>query len=165
MQTLFGAALALLLLTSASAVGQPTIPVFVGPTINFLPPAIDASGRTLAFGSTVTPQGSVQNTIDLYAGPKKLAGSVTSVGLTSDGSRAVFTDMVADGESVGIVDIATGTVRRLKTDTQGCIRPLALCINCFFACVVTPHATADGNKILYAVRRNQPFFVVNADGT
>jgi uncharacterized protein (TIGR03437 family) len=165
MYSLFGAALALLLLTSASVVGQPTIPVFIGPTINFLPPATDASGRTLVFGSTVTPQGGVQNTIDLYAGTKKLAGSVTSVGLTSDGTRAVFTDMVADGESVGIVDIATGTVRRLKTDTQGCIRPLALCINCFFACVVTPHATGDGGKILYAVRRNQPFYVVNADGT
>src|SRR5260370_35358396 len=73
--------------------------------------------------------------------------------------------MVSDGEGVGIVDIASGTVLRLNVDTQGCIRPLALCINCFFACVVNPHATIDGSKVLFAMRRNQPFFVVNSDGT
>ena len=49
---------------------------------------------------------------------------------------------------------------RQAGDTQGCIRPLALCISCFFACVATPHATADGSKVLFAVWRTQPFFLV-----
>jgi uncharacterized protein (TIGR03437 family) len=149
----------------ASTFGQPGFPIFLGPTINFLPPAVDATGRIVAFGSTVTPQGGVQNTIDLYIGSTKIAAGVTSVGLTSDGSRAVFTDVVSGGEGVGTVDTSTGSVRRLNVDTQGCIRPLALCISCFFACVVTPHATAEGSKVLFAVRRNQPFFVINSDGT
>jgi uncharacterized protein (TIGR03437 family) len=107
----------------------------------------------------------VQSTIDLYVGSGKMASNITSVGITRDGSHAIFADMVSDGEGVGIVDISSGKVLRLNVDTQGCIRPLALCISCFFACVVNPHVTADGNKVVYAVRRNQPFFVVNSDGT
>jgi uncharacterized protein (TIGR03437 family) len=126
---------------------------------------VDATGRTIAFGSTVTPQGNVQNTIDLYVGASKLASDVTSVGLSRDGSHAVFADMVTGAENIGVADIASGTLRRLKIDTQGCIRPLALCFDCFFACVATPHATADGTKVLFAVRRNQPFFVMNSDTT
>jgi len=119
----------------------------------------------MAFGSTVTWQGNVQNTIDLYAGSARLVSNVTSVGLTSDGARAVFTDMVSGGEGVGMVDTSTGAMRRLNIDTQGCIRPLALCISCSFACVRTPHATQDGSQVLYSVLRTQPFFVVNGDGT
>jgi uncharacterized protein (TIGR03437 family) len=147
------------------AFAQPGIPIFAGPTINFLPPAVDATGNLVAFGSSVTSEGNVQSTIDLYAGGVNLAPNVTSAGLTRDGSQAVFAEMVSGGEGVGIVDLSTGAVRRLNVDTQGCIRPLALCVNCFFACVATPHATADGSKVLYAVRRNQPFYVVNKDGT
>jgi hypothetical protein len=165
MRTFIVAVFPFLALAWLPVYAQPGIPVFLGPTINFLPPALDATGRTLAFGSTVTPLGSVQNTIDLYVGSAKVASNVTSVGITRDGSHAVFADMVSGGEGVGIVDVAGSTVLRLNVDTQGCIRPLALCINCFFACVVNPHATVDGSKVLYAVRRNQPFFVVNSDGT
>lgn len=155
---------AVALLSLAPAFAQPTFPIFAGPAINFLPPAVDASGRIIAFGSTVAPQGMVQNAIDLYIGSAKAATGVTSVGVTSDGSSAVFTDMGSEGEGIGIVDVSSGSVRRLNLDTQGCIRPLAICISCFFACVATPHATADGSKVLYAVRRSQPFFVVNSDG-
>jgi uncharacterized protein (TIGR03437 family) len=147
------------------AFGQPSIPIFIGPTINIFPPAVDAAGRTIALGSTVTPQGNVQDKSDLYVGSAMLVPGVTSVGLTSDGSRAVFTDFVTGGEGVGIVDTSTGAMRRLNVDTQGCIRPLLLCISCFYACVRTPHATQDGSKVLYGVQRTQPFFVVNADGT
>ncbi len=152
-------------LLPALVFGQAAIPIFIGPVINFLPPALDSAGRTVAFGSSVASQGLVENTIELYAGTAKLVPSVTSAGITRDGSRAVFTDMVNNGESVGTVDLSTGDVKRLVVDTQGCIRPLAICATCFFACVATPHATADAGKILYAVRRNQPFFTVNSDGT
>ena len=149
----------------APAFAQTAIPIFLGPTINFLPPAVDATVHTIAFGSTVTPQGNVQNTINLYVGSAKLAPNVTSVGLTRDGSRAVFTDMLSGAEGVGVVDTSSGAVKRLTVDTQGCLQPLVVCINCFFACLTAPHATADGSKVLFALRRNQPFSVVNADGT
>src|SRR5450432_3545154 len=138
-------------------------PVFV--VINFLPPALDADGHTIAFGSTVSPDGTVENNNDLYVGVSKLVENVTSVGLTSDGSRAVFTDVVAGGEAVATVDTTTGVVKQLNVDTEGCVRTELVCKACFFSCVVTPHATVDGARILYAVRRNQPFYVVNSDGT
>src|SRR5689334_9073235 len=141
------------------------IPIILGPTINFLPPSVDSTGHTVAFGSSVTARGNVQNTVDLYVGTTKVAPNVTSVGLTPDGSRAVFADMVSGDEGVGMVDVSSGAVRRLNVNTQGCIRPLALCISCFFACVATPHATADGSKVLFAVRRNQPFLLMNSDTT
>ena len=165
MRTFIVAVFPFLALVLFPVFAQPEIPVFLGPTINFLPPALDATGRMIAFGSTVTPLGRVQSTIDLYVGSGKMASNITSVGITRDGSHAIFADMVSDGEGVGIVDIARGTVLRLHVDTQGCIRPLALCISCFFACVVNPHATMDGSRVLYAVRRSQPFFVINSDGT
>ena len=113
----------------------------------------------------MSPDGTVGNNNDLYVGVSKLVENVTSVGLTSDGSRAVFTDVVAGGEAVATVDTTTGVVKQLNVDTEGCVRPELVCPACFFSCVVTPHATVDGTRILYAVRRNQPFYVVNSDGT
>lgn len=144
---------------------QVASPIYPGPVINFLPPALDAKGDKLAIGSTVTQNGTVKDTNDLYVGAVALVPNVTSVGLTSDGSRAVFTDRSGGDEGVGTVDTSTGTLLRLNVDTQGCVRPLALCVNCFFACVRTPHPTADGSRVLFAVQQNQPFSIVNADGT
>ena len=147
------------------ALYQPALPVPLGPAIRYVPPAVDATGQTVAFGSTVTPQGVVQDTIDLYAGAMKLASAITSVALTADGKQAVFADML-DGanEGVGTVDIASGIVRRFKIDTTGCVRPLLVCQACVFACVTSPHATPDG-ALLYAVRTNQPFHTMNMDGS
>ena len=151
------------LLVSLAAFGQ-QLPIFLGPAINFFPPAVNSTGSIVVFGSTVTPQGSVQTTNDLYAGARNLVTNVSSAGIFTDGSRAFFTSVDAKGESVGIVDIASGTTRRLNTDTQGCIQPLVVCPACFFSCVATPHATPDGTRILYAVRRSQPFYTVTTDG-
>ncbi len=113
----------------------------------------------------MSPDGTVGGTNDLYVGSTKLVDNVTAVGLTSDGSRAIYTNMVTDGEGVATVDTSTHAVKQVSVDKDGCVRPEAVCPLCFYACVVTPHATVDGSKILYAVRRNQPFYVVNADGT
>jgi uncharacterized protein (TIGR03437 family) len=154
---------ALLLLVSLAAFGQQS-PVFLGPAINFFPPALNSNGSVVIFGSTVAPQGSVQTTNDLYAGTRNLVTSISSAGIFTDGSRAFFTSVEAKGESVGMVDIASGTTRRLNIDTQGCIQPLVACPACFFSCVVTPHATPDGTRILYAARRSQPFYTVTTDG-
>ena len=156
---------AALLTFGALAQGQPSSPIFAGPVIDFLPPAVNSTGRMIAFASSVTPQGEIRDSIDLYVNAVKRASNVTSTGMSSDGSLAVFTDVVNGTEAVGTIDTATGVARRFPVDTQGCVRPLAFCAGCFFACVVTPHATQDGGKLIYAVRRNQPFFTVNADGT
>ncbi len=153
------------LLSVALSFAQIVSPIFPGPVINFIAPALDTKGQTIAFASTVTPQGKIETTNQLYVGAVKPGPSVTSVGLTSDGSRAVFADAVDNGEGIGTLDISNGAVRRMNVDTQGCVRPAAVCLGCFFACVVTPHATSDGGKVLFAVQRNQPFFLVNADGT
>ena len=156
---------ALLSLISLAASGQ-QLPIFLGPVISFFPPAVNANGSVIVFGSTVTPQGSPQQTNDLYVGATKLVTNITSVGLVSNGSRAVFTNIeMKGGEAIGIVDIPAGTTHLLNVDTKGCIQPLVVCPACFFSCVVTPHGTPDGSKILYAVRRSQPFYTVNADGT
>lgn len=156
---------ALPLLISLAAFGQ-QLPIFLGPVISFFPPATNANGNIVVFGSTVNPLGGPQETNDLYAGATKLVTNITSVGLVSDGSRAIFTNIEPKGgEAVGMVDIPSGTTHRLSVDTKGCIQPLVVCPACFFSCVVTPHATVDGGKILYAVRRTQPFYTVNADGT
>src|SRR5690348_12715749 len=100
-------------LLPALVFGQAAIPIFIGPVINFLPPALDSAGRTVAFGSSVASQGLVENTIELYAGTAKLVPSVTSAGITRDGAHALFTDIVNNGESVGTVDLSTGDVKRL----------------------------------------------------
>jgi WD40-like Beta Propeller Repeat len=155
---------AFLLLVPSAGFGQES-PILIGPAINFLPPAVNSTGSVVVFGSTVTLQGVVQTTTDLYVAGKDLVTNVSSAGIANDGSRAFFTSVETKGESVGIVDIASGTTRRLNTDTQGCIQPLVVCPACFFSCVVTPHATPDGSRILYAVRRAQPFYTVTTDGT
>lgn len=152
-------------LCSSAGLAQPALPIMAGPSIDFLPPALDRTGQTIAFGSSVAADGTIENAIDLYAGAKRLASGVTSAGLTIDGSHALFTDVVNSAEGIGLVNISSGTLTRQNVDTQGCVRPLALCAACFFACVATPHATADGSKVLFAVRRNQPFLVMNSDGT
>lgn len=156
---------ALLSLISLAAFGQQELPIFLGPVISFYPPALNFTGSVLVFGSTVTPQGGLQTTNDLYVGARKLVTNITSAGIISGGSRAFFTAIEPKGESIGIVDIASGTTSRLNLDSKGCIQPLVVCPACFFSCVVTPHATVDGSRILYAVRRTQPFYTVSTDGT
>ena len=159
--------------------GQPDLPVRIGPVIAFTDPATDASGRTIAFGSTVSPAGAISATIDVYAvvngGSAQNLSNLTqglsisgasAAGISTDGSTAVFTDVVENGaEGVELVDLRTGSVRRLALDTNGCIRPLALCIACFYTCVTSPHISPDKSKVLYAVKRNQPFYTVNSDGS
>ena len=165
MKNLIAAVVSSVVLAAGIAHGQTGSPTTTGPFIRFLPPALDATGSTVVFGSTVTSQGGIENATSLYVNTTKLGSNVTSIGLVPDGSHAVFADSVDGGEGVGLVDTSSGAMQRQAVDTQGCIRPLALCIGCFYACVVTPHATPDGSKVLYAVQRNQPFYVVNADGT
>ncbi|MDQ2946907.1 MAG: hypothetical protein M3Y27_13350, partial [Acidobacteriota bacterium] len=120
----------------------------------------------------------ISATIDLYAvvnggAPQNLSNlpktlSISGIGaaaISNDDLTAVFTDVVDGGEGVELADLRTGSVRRIALDTKGCIRPLAICIACFYTCLTTPHLSPDKSKVLYAVKRNMPFYTVNTDGS
>src|SRR5438445_8708401 len=153
-----------------------TAPILSRPSA-IIPPAIDAMGRRVAFGSATAPDGSVASTADGYiagsdgTGVRRLtdlAGGggdgVNAVSLSPDGSRLAYT-MRGASEQVHVVDTATGADRTVAVDREGCIQILALCINCVFYCVNTPHVASDGSRIVYAVRRDQPSRIVHGDGT
>ena len=146
-----------------------------------LAPAIDGTGRRVAFGSATTPDGSVSNVADAYmAGvdgsnvrrytnfAKEPAGA-NAIALSPDGALLAYTAQgTSDAglrEQVHVVDANTGADRAVAIDREGCILPLALCISCSFYCVNTPHLSPDGQKVIYSVRRNPPLRIVNADGT
>src|SRR5437868_6446166 len=46
---------------------QGSIPVFLGQTQTMLAPTVDASGRTIVFGSAITSDGTNVGTVDLYS--------------------------------------------------------------------------------------------------
>jgi len=164
---------------------QEGIPLILGRSNAMLPPALSANGRTVVFGSTISPDGTTLPTMDLYvaaadgsslrrltrlAGEQRPPQGAVAVSLSPDGSRAAFTALLPatgrGGEQVRVVEVASGADRMVAVDTEGCIQPLlADCPNCFFTCVNTPHLSPDGARVLYSVRRTQPFYTVNADGT
>src|SRR5258708_21813465 len=115
---------ALLSLISLAAFAQ-QLPIFFGPVISFFPPAVNANGSVIVFGSTVTPQGSPQQTNDLYVGATRLVTNITSVGPVSNGSRAVFTDIeMKGGQAIGLLHIPAGTTHLLTVDMKRCAQPL-----------------------------------------
>jgi uncharacterized protein (TIGR03437 family) len=168
----------LFLLWPTLLAAQASLPVILGRPVVMLPPAVDSSGRRVALPTAVDASGTTFDATDLYvvgadgSGLRRLTrlGSdgvlpqgVNAVSLSPDGSRAAFTALGRAGEEVHLVDVASGADRILTVDREGCIQPL--CPNCFFYCVNTPHVSPDGAKVLYSVRRQDPFRVVNADGS
>lgn len=177
-------ALALLLLPLALRAQDTAMPVLVGQTFTLTAPAVNAAGHWVVFGAGLTPDGALSSIANLYIaatdgaglrrltqyGPDAVAPlGVHNVSFTPDASRAAFVALLGAGigrEQVHVIDIASGADRVVAIDTQGCIQPMAsLCVNCFFTCVNTPHIAPDGGRILYSVRRQNPFWVVNSDGT
>jgi uncharacterized protein (TIGR03437 family) len=163
---------AFVLLASGRLLAQ-SIPIALG-TTTITPPAIDASGQRVAFASSI-PSGSADVYVAAFDGSnlKRLTNfgnqsntGANAVALSPDGSRLAYTMLVpGNGEQVHVIDVSSGADRTVVKDNEGCIQPLAICPACFFYCVNTPHLTADGSKILYSVRRQQPFRLVNADGS
>src|SRR2546425_8520886 len=175
-----GSILAGLIAFASAAVAQNgvDIPVLIG-SRSMIAPAIDGAGRRVAFGSPTAPDGSVSSAADAYmAGADgsnlrlytnfAAPSGANAIALSPDGSRLVYTAAApgsGPGEQVHVVDANTGADRAVAVDKEGCIQPLALCISCAFYCVGTPHLSQDGLKVIYSVRRNQPFRAVNADGS
>ncbi|HUJ19885.1 MAG TPA: hypothetical protein VLX58_00130, partial [Bryobacteraceae bacterium] len=138
--------------------------------------------QTVAFGSMVGPDGTPENAVDAYlftAGGslrrltsysgRTVTAGVMTLSLSPDGAKLAYTFMLSAGggtEEVHLIDLATGADRTLATDTQGCVQPEIICpgINCFFPCVHNPRVASNGS-VVYAVSRQQPFYVISPDGS
>jgi len=143
--------------------------------INLIPPATNAAGTVVAFGAATAPDGTPQKGTNLYIFDQELrrrtnySGESNWTGVTSVTHAAGFTGYTAqpsgpDGpEEVHLVDALGLNDRVLVTDKEGCIQ--ILCVNCFHSCLGPVHLSPDGGRVLYSVARNQPFSVVNADGS
>jgi uncharacterized protein (TIGR03437 family) len=172
---------ALIAIGQAAGWGQTdaAAPIFLGRTAMVLPPA--AGGANLLFGSSLDPQGVTQPVIDVYVagidgtGARRLTqfggesltlSGVTAVTVSPDGGRAAFTAVPGIGrpEEIHVIDVASAADRTVSVYTEGCPQ-LAACINCFSACVHTPHLADNGALVLYSVSAQKPFFTVKTDGT
>lgn len=181
---LLAVALFLLIALFRTSAQETAMPIFLGQQATMIPPAVDGSGRTVVFGSAITPDGVSLPTMDIYSvgsegtGLRRLTrlGSSTApspqgalaVSLTPDGLWAAFSTInsAGKGEEIHLLDVARASDKTLAVDTQGCIQPLAsVCVNCFFACVRAPHVTPDGSAVLYAVSRQPTFYVARNDGS
>ena len=60
------------------AVGQPNFPTPAGSFIQFLPPAISATGGAVVFGSTVSTTGKVQDHLEIYVGTKSYLANIAA---------------------------------------------------------------------------------------
>jgi len=156
-----------------------SVPVRLGDAINLISPVTDAQGSAVLFGAAVAPDSTAQKGTNLflfgggdssirqltdYAGNSNLTG-VTSVAYADSGGFAAFASLPAGpggAEEVHLINTASAADRRLIIDNGSCIQPL--CVSCFRPCVGPVHLSADARKVLYAVARQQPFFVVGADG-
>jgi len=156
-----------------------TLPFRLGDPISLVPPATTGDATVVVFAAAMTPNGTPLRATNLfvfslstnlplrqltnYTGAQTWTG-VTSVTCGSGvAAYAVAPNGPGSGEEVHFIDTNNGTDRTLATDKEGCIQPL--CVGCARACVGPVHLTGDGGKVLYAVARQQPFFVVNADGS
>jgi uncharacterized protein (TIGR03437 family) len=157
-----------------------TIPFRLGDAINLIPPATNADGNTVVFAAATAPDGTPQKATNLYVFSQALtsaairrltnySGDAPWTGVNSVSYSAGFAGYTAAAngpggvEEVHLIDTTSAADRTLATDKEGCIQPL--CVGCARPCVGPVHLTADGSKVLYAVSRQQPFFVVNADGS
>ena len=156
-----------------------TLPFRLGDPINLIPPATTGDATVVVFAAAMAPNGTPLQATNLfvfslstnlplrqltnYSGTQTWTG-VTSVTCGSSvAAYAVAPNGPGSGGEVHYIDTNSGTDRTLVTDKEGCIQPL--CVGCARACVGPVHLTGDGGKVLYAVARQQPFFVVNADGS
>jgi len=157
-----------------------TLAIAVSPNPSLSPPAVDSRALTAIVSSSVSPDGQIHNTSDLYllrtdsASVRQLTKlenrGATWIDISPDGSKAAYnlTASTPPGkEEVHIVDTASGADRTVAVDTVGCIQPLAtaICFGCYFSCVRTVHLSPDASKVVYSASQTQPIYVLNADGS
>src|ERR1043166_4655258 len=154
-------------------------PFSLNDPINLIAPATTGDATTVVFAAAMTPDAKPLTATNLFVYSRatnlpihqltNYTGAQTWTGVTSVACGAgVAAYAAAPGgpggaEEVHLLNTGDGGDRRLATDKEGCIQ--ALCAGCARPCVGPVHLTADAAKVLYAVARQQPFFVVNADGS
>jgi uncharacterized protein (TIGR03437 family) len=156
-----------------------TFPFRLGDPVNLIAPATSNDGSTILFAASMAADGTPLAATNLfifslaqnlplqqltnYTAAQPWAG-VTS--MACGRGTAVYASAPAGlgtSEEVHFINTNNGADRTLTTDKEGCIQPL--CIGCARPCVGPVHLSTDGTRVLYAVARQQPFFVVNVDGS
>ncbi len=156
--------LPLFFLLPALASAQTLFPPIPPETIS--PPAIDATGRTIAFVATLTPAGQTGPNLYVISGsaaPRQIAlpSGVTigpDVSISPAGDRLAFVAYSGGNPRIGLATPATGVVTLLPTDVEGCIPPIT---HSDFSCVSNVHLTSDGSAVLYSVFRAQSLVLLN----
>jgi uncharacterized protein (TIGR03437 family) len=173
------------LLVLLFALGAQTLPIRLDP-IGLMAPATGTDGRSVLFAAATAPDGGLQAAINLYlwsqgtttTSTRRLTnytGDNAFSGVTGvtygGGNLAGFTAVPAgpgNGEEVHVIDVVSGGDRTVAVDKEPCAQPLTAaiaCVNCFSYCVGPIHLSPDSGKVLYAARRDRPFYVVNGDGS
>jgi hypothetical protein len=160
-------------------VAAQTIPFRLVDPINLISPATTGAATMIVFAAAMAPDSTPLKATNLYVFSlatdlpfhqlTNYTGTLQWTGVTSVACAAGFAAYTAApngpgrAEEVHFIDTRSGADRTLATDKEGCIQPL--CVGCARPCVGPVHLTTDARKVLYAVARQQPFFVVNADGS
>ena len=156
------------------SIGRPQA-INYGDPFNLIAPATNADGRVVVFASAIAPDGTPQPGNNIYVFTQtqvpalrrltNYAGDSTFTGVTSvayHGAAIVYTATPAGfAEELHLLSQTPFGVadRTLASDKADCLRDLGR------YCVGPTHLNADESKVLYAVARQQPFYVANTDGS
>jgi uncharacterized protein (TIGR03437 family) len=124
--------------------------------------AMDADARPLKATNLFVSTDSTLRQLTNFTSDVAPAG-VSSLALSAGKCAYVASFIPSNAEEIHLIDPTTASDRTIATDKEGCIQPL--CIGCFRSCISSVHVTGDANKVLYAAARQQPFYVVNTDGS
>lgn len=112
--------------------------------------------------STVLGSNPVTTRLTDYQGDDPLYG-VMALDFSATG-RLVYTllaNFLTQEEQIRVID--GGGDRLVATDKEGCVR--VACVNCYSLCVRNVHISADGQTVLYAASRDNPFYTVTVAGS
>ncbi len=127
--------------------------------------ALDRSGRPSGVRnlySTVLGANPVTTPLTDYQGDDPLYG-VMALDFSTTG-RLVYTllsNFLTQEEQIRVID--GGGDRVIATDKESCVR--IACVNCYSLCVRNVHISADGQTVLYAAARDNPFYTVTVSGS
>ncbi|HJZ96882.1 MAG TPA: hypothetical protein VKE70_10280 [Candidatus Solibacter sp.] len=124
--------------------------------------AMDADAKPLKAANLFVSTDSTLRQLTNFTSDVAPAG-VSSLALNGGKCAYVASFIPSNAEEIHLIDPTTAADRTIATDKEGCIQPL--CIGCFRSCISSVHVTSDAGKVLYAAARQQPFYVVNADGS
>jgi uncharacterized protein (TIGR03437 family) len=137
-------------------------------SLAILPPSLDASGQTIFFGSSLSPDG-LRRAIDIYARDSRGVRRLTQIGtdtvstvldftISTDGSHFAYAGVVGVAEVLRSVNLNTG-----ESNSWSCVAELCSGSH------TSLHITGPDNRIIISgVRRTQlpaEIYTANADAT